>query len=123
MTNPHEHRWAIAIYVLLGLALCGMAQLIFWEEMVFGHGVLQLPFLWSYAQYALVTCLSHSLGRSAEALIWVACYCGLAIALWVLTGRKAERPWLRAILAWIVAEVAFTVIAAILAMAGVISLE
>jgi hypothetical protein len=111
---------------VVSLAVCVLAQLIFWLEVVPGYGLLVVPFIWAYAQYAAVGTLLRTSAAPRISFVWFFAYVLLAVLAWLATrriGAVATRPWLTAICAAFAEQVLVAVLLYVLWANSLIIIE
>lgn len=113
-------------YLLVGLSLCLLVQLVFWLQI--GGGPLPMgPFFWAYSQVAILALIVKGSSRVVYAILWGLAYLGVALGLWLTLergGRQAVRAaWLRAVVGWVAVEIAVTLFAWLLLERGILEIE
>jgi hypothetical protein len=120
------HRAQIARVATIATAVCLVAQLVFWFELVPGYGLAIVPFIWAYAQYSTVEQLTMTYNAPVIAASWLGGYLlfGAVGAAWSIRSKHAfARGWRGALLANAVVQVVIGIAMAALFFGGVISME
>ncbi len=82
-------------------------------------------FDWAFAQAVLTEQLIPNVTRYQTYAMWLAAYVVIGIAAWVALERRRQPPrthrWRRAIIAWLVIEVSYWAVLAVLVAKGVVA--
>jgi hypothetical protein len=113
-------------FLLTGLLICAMAQLLYWFEMG-GSGVLLFPFLWAYLQESMVRLLTGSHNVAIQSTVWLACYALVGTALGILARKMSRqsvpRVWAMAIWGWLFCQAIVVLSGWLLFRLGLLQME
>ncbi len=76
-------------YVLIGLAFCLLAQVLFWFQLG-GEGLLLIPFLWAYSQESMLELITHTDNANVQIAAWILSYLVLGVVLWLCLDGSAK---------------------------------
>jgi hypothetical protein len=118
---------ALKRYVVVGLLLCAVLQLVFWRQVgYFGVPGADWPFLAAYSQKAILDLMVFDSPGPLRIALWFLAYLAMAWLAWLVVSRitpNRSGRWGTVVLAWIGIQVILRALGFILFRSGVLRME